>query len=261
MPTARVTALATAALCLAVSAAGAARAEPLGHGIEATRVVDLTHPMYEGMPVWPGGVPFTMTRTADYGRGFRLHTFAMAENVGTHVDAPTHFVEGARDVDELALSELILPAVVIDIHGRVAGDVDYRLTERDVKIWEEQHGPIPAGSLVILNTGWHRWFDKPELYVNSEPDGTKHFPGYGRLAARLLLQRGVAGLAIDTLSIDYGPSEDFPVHHLVLGADKFMIENLANLAALPPTGATVVIGVLKVRGASQAQARIFALLP
>jgi kynurenine formamidase len=255
------TGLFAAIVLFALGAAGAARGEPLTHRVEAMKVIDLSHPMYEGMPVWPGGVPFQMTRVADYSQGYRLHKFTMAENVGTHVDAPSHYAEGARDIDDFTASDLIVPAVVIDIRDRLATDVDYRLTVRDVRMWEEQYGPIPAGSLVILNTGWHRWFADRQRYVNTDTDQTKHFPGFGLNSARLLLARGVAGLGIDTLSIDHGPSRDFPVHHLVLGADKFMIENLNNLGALPPRGATVVIGVLKVRGGSQAQARIFALLP
>jgi kynurenine formamidase len=240
---------------------GAAQGEPLHHRVEATKVIDLSHPMYEGMPVWPGGVPFKMTRLFNYERGFRLHKFTMAENVGTHVDAPTHFVEDKRAIDGFKASDLIVPAVVIDIRDRVAGHTDYRLTARDVRLWEEQYGTIPAGSLVILNTGWHRRFADRDRYVNMGPDREMHFPGFGLQAARILLARDVAGLGIDTLSLDHGPSRDFPVHHVMLGADKFLIENLANLYDLPPKGATVVIGVLNVKEASQAQARIFALLP
>lgn len=239
----------------------AAQGEPLSHKLEATRVVDLSHPMYQGMPVWPGNAPFQMTRVADYERGFRLHNFTMAENVGTHVDAPTHFVADKRAIDGFTASDLIVPAVVIDIRDRVAGDTDYRLSARDVHVWEETYGTIPAGSLVILNTGWHRRFADRDLYVNMGADREMHFPGFGLHAARTLLARGVVGLGIDTMSLDHGPSRDFPVHHAMLGADKFLIENLANLDDLPPKGATVVIGVLNVREGSQAQARIFALLP
>lgn len=255
------TALMAALLSLALAGAGAARAEALGHGLEATRVIDLTHPLYEGMPVWPGAAPFRMTRLVDYDQGYRLHSFAMAENVGTHVDAPSHFAAGTRDIDELGPAELVVPAVVIDVRDKVARDADYRLSARDVRLWEDAHGPVPAGSLVILNTGWHLRFADADRYVNVDSGGIMHFPGFGREAAELLFARGVAGLGIDTLSIDHGPSRDFPVHRLAAGADKIMIENLTNLIALPPVGATVVIGVLKVRGASQAQARILALLP
>ena len=130
-----------------------------------------------------------------------------------------------------------------------------------VEAWEARHGRIPAGALVILNTGWHKRFAVPARYSNMDAGGVMHFPGYGADAARLLVARGAAGIGIDTLSIDHGPSKDFAAHLVMLGANRYQIENLAGLDALPATGAVVVVGVLPVKDGSQAQARVLALLP
>lgn len=238
-----------------------AGAESLSHELRASQAIDLTHAMHDDMAFWPGGVPFKKEVLVDYEQGYLLHKFEMGENTGTHVDAPAHFVQGNRPIDELSLSELIVPAVVIDVQDKTASDPAYELSADDVLSWESEHGEVPAGSLVILNTGWHKRFDEPERYVNMDDDEVMQFPGYGPDSARLLVERDVAGIGIDTLSLDHGPSKTFATHMVMLQADKYQIENLANLDALPATGATVMVGVLPVRGGSQAQARVIALLP
>jgi kynurenine formamidase len=143
----------------------------------------------------------------------------------------------------------------------VAKNPDFELSARDLQRWEAKNGTIPARSLVILNTGWHRRFGDAAKYVNEDSDKVMHFPGFGKDSAEFLLRRNVAGIGIDTLSLDHGPSKDFATHGVMLKANKYQIENLANLDRLPARGATVVIGVLPVKDGSQAQARIFALLP
>ena len=251
--------LATAALAIALAAPAAA--DPLRQKLVATQVVDLSHPMYEGMSFWPGGVPFKMTRLVDYDQGYRLHKFEVGENTGTHIDAPGHFVKGKRAIDEIPLADLIVPAVVIDVQDKVAQNSDYELSADDVRAWEATHGTIPSGALVILNTGWYKRFGSQDDYANMDADNVMHFPGYGPDTAKLLIERDVIGIGIDTLSIDYGPSKGFETHKAMLGANKYQVENLTNLDALPATGATVIIGVLKVKEGTQAQARVIALLP
>ncbi len=250
-----------AAITAAAMLTGAAKAEPLGQKIEATRVVDLTQLMYPGMPYWPGGIPFEMTRVVDYDQGYRLHKFAMGENTGTHVDSPAHFIEGNLSIDKLALSNLIVPAVVIDVRDKVAGNADYELGLEDIKLWEAENGKIPAGSLVLLNTGWSKRSNSIEKYRNMDANDVMHFPGFHPAATELLLERDVAGIGIDTLSLDYGPSTTFATHVAMLKANKYQIENMANLDALPATGATVIVASLLIRDATQAQARVLALLP
>lgn len=229
---------------------------------KAGKAIDLTHPMHDDMVFWPGGVPFKKERLVDYHTGgYQLHKFTMGENTGTHVDAPSHFIKGNKPVDRLALDRLILPMVVLDAQDAVSKNNDYELTPADIRGWEAKHGKVPAHSLFVMNTGWHKRFDTPEKYRNLDDDNVMRFPGFSAEAAKLLVERGVAGIGIDTLSIDHGPSKTFAAHVVMLGADKYQVENMASLDSLPATGATVIIGVLPVRGGSQAQARIFALLP
>lgn len=239
-----------------------APAADLDTKLTATRVIDLTHPLHEGVPYYPGGIPFRMERLADYaGDGYRLHKFITGENTGTHVDAPAHFIQGNRAIDEIPLNRLVAPIVLIDARRQSGADSDYLLSVGDIADWEVGNGQIPKGGLVVMNTGWHRKFRDPERYLNRDEDGVMHFPGYSPEAARVLIERDVAGIGIDTLSLDHGKSTDYATHVLMLKANKYQIENMANLDALPEKGASAVIGVLPVKGGSQAQARIFALLP
>ena len=237
------------------------QAEELDIKISATKIVDLTQPMYEGMPYWPGGVPFTMERLVDYDQGYQLHKFAMGENTGTHVDAPSHFIKGNQPIDGIPLNKLVVPIAMINVQEQSGADPDYQLTVGDIEAWEAEHGQIESNSLVVLNTGWFKKFGEPEQYVNMDGEHVMHFPGYSPEAAALLVERDVAGIGIDTLSLDFGKSKDFATHVIMLKENKYQIENMGNLDALPVKGAIAVIGVLPVRGGSQAQARIFALLP
>ena len=234
--------------------------DELAQPFSARRVVDLTHVLHEEMPFWPGTGSFEIERLADYDAGYRIHRFSMWENNGTHIDAPAHFIEGGRSVNELSLNDLVVPVAVIDAREQAARDPDYRLSVKDVLAWEERNGRIEPGSLVAMNTGWHKKFSDPEAYVNQDEQGVLHFPGFSAAAAELLVARDVAGIGIDTLSLDPGNDLSFPVHRIILGAGKFQVENLNNLDALPAAGATAVIGVLPVRDASQAQARVFAFM-
>ncbi len=238
-----------------------ATAEKLNQKLAATQVIDLTQPMYDGMPYWPGGVPFKKERLVDYDQGYQLHQFTMGENTGTHVDAPSHFVKGQHTIDQIPLNQLVLPIAVIDVQRQARANADYQLTVEEVKKWEKKNGQIPSGSLVVLNTGWHKKFKDPKSYVNLDENNVMHFPGFSADSAKLLIKRNVTGIGIDTLSLDYGMSQDFATHLLMLQANKYQIENMANLDALPETGATAVIGVLPIKEGSQAQARILAFLP
>ncbi|WP_424946535.1 cyclase family protein [Candidatus Spongiihabitans sp.] len=228
----------------------------------ASQAIDLTHAMHDDMVFWPGGVPFKKERLVDYDTGgYQLHKFIMGENTGTHVDAPSHFIKGNRSIDQLAIDQLIVPLVVFDAKRAAAADNDYELTPADIENWEDENGAVPANALFVMNTGWHNRFDQPQRYINMDDAGVMHFPGFSAAAAELLVARNVAGIGIDTLSIDHGSSTTFAAHVVMLAANKYQVENMAALDALPATGATAVIGVLPVRDGSQAQAQIFALLP
>jgi kynurenine formamidase len=224
-------------------------------------VVDLTLPLGPNTVMWPetaapsAQVVETVKHDGNYARLVQFF-----EHSGTHVDAPNHFVEGGQAVTDLPLQTLISPAVVIDATAQINGDGDAVLELATVKAWEEKHGVIPAGCVVLLRTGWEDLYDQPDRY-GAGPDGL-HFPGFGSEAATYLVERGVVGIGIDTLGIDRGVDSDFTVHRdVTLPKQVWHIENLTNLKSLPATGALVFIGVLPLVDGSGSPARILALVP
>jgi kynurenine formamidase len=228
-----------------------------------SRVVDLSYPISEKNPAWPGD---TRTYEAKINAraeeaGYFSRSFWMLEHFSTHLDAPAHFPPGEATVDKIAMERLFGPAVVIDVRRQADADPDYRVSVADVQGWEKRNGRIPAGAIVLLRTGWAlRWPDEPR-YRNQDASGAMHFPGSSVEAVRLLIERGVSGLGIDTLSVDYGASKDFEVHRLSHGAGLYHLENLADLSALPQRGAYLIVAPIKLEGGSGGPARVFALLP
>ncbi len=223
-------------------------------------LIDLTHPLSERAQHWPGGVPFSKRLLVDYDRGYRKFMFQMAEDVGTHVDSPAHFFEGKATIDMLPLRDLIGPGVVVDVREKAARNSDYLLSIEDLKAWEEGFGPIPEGAIIVMLSGWGIRWGNTKSYRNMDERGVMHFPGYSRESAEFLVsERHVAGIGIDTLSLDSGGSSDFPVHCIMFEAGKFQMENMANLELLPPSGALIFAIPLLVEGAPEAVARVFAL--
>ena len=160
---------------------------------------------------------------------------------------------------ELRLSELITPAVVVDISARAARDADTSVTVDDIRGYERRHGRIPTGAAVLMYSGWGAKVGDADAYRGTDANGTLHFPGFSAEATRWLLRhRDICSLGVDTLSIDPGESETFDTHLTLLGADRYGLENLANLRRIPPRGATIVVGLIPYEQGSGGQARIFA---
>jgi len=258
----------TLAAALSLALPGRAAAQPVD--LRTARAVDLTHPFDERTIYWPTAPSaFELKRLhygpTDAGYFYSANAFCTPEHGGTHLDAPIHFAEGKPAVDELPVERLVGPAVVIDVARQAAADADYRLSLDDVRAWERRHGPIPAGAMVLLRTGWSaRWPDaKRYLGDDTRGDASRlHFPSYGEEAARFLVQtRRVAALGVDTASIDYGPSKDFIVHRIANGAGVPGLENLAHLDALPERGAWLVALPMKIARGSGAPLRAVAFLP
>ena len=228
-----------------------------------TRVVDLTYALNDRLPKWPGDQRgFEARENGNLARdGYFTRHIWMLEHYGTHLDAPAHFVAGQQTVDQIAPQRLFGPAVVIDVTENVREDVDYRLLPRRLERWEREHGRIPQGSIVLLRTGWSRRWPDEERYRNMGRGGNMRFPGYGVDAVKILIQRGVVGLGIDTFSVDYGRSKEFEVHKLSHAAGLYHLENLADLSALPETGAYLVVAPIKLEGGSGGSVRVFAILP
>ena len=224
-------------------------------------VVDNTHVMTPESPGYSPEDVIVMTQSeAAQDLGWNEFRISLSEHFGTHLDAPSHLRRvGLYSVDQIPGSDLIGPAVVIDVREQAMRDSDYRLAVEDLVSWEEKYGAIPANAIVLMFSGWHfRWSD-PCSY-KSIIDGVYHFPGFSSAAAEWLLEnRKINGIGVDTLSIDHGPSVDYSVHQLILGANKWAVENLNNLHQVPPHGALMIVGPLKHAGGSGGPARVFAL--
>ena len=191
--------------------------------------------------------------------GYYLQEWRIIEHIGTHVDAPGHFTPGGRLATELELPELITPAVVIDIADRAAQDPDTVVTVEDLRAFERRHGRIPRDAAVLMHSGWGAKVGDPDAYRGADAAGTLHFPGFGADACEWLLRRrGIRSLGVDTLSIDPGNSTTFDTHLILTGADRYGLENLANLDRIPRRGATIFVGLIPYEQGSGGQARIFA---
>jgi kynurenine formamidase len=254
-------ALATAALALA----------DRGQQVDLTHatLIDLTHAYNESTIYWPTApTRFRLERLAygptPGGYFYSAYSFSTPEHGGTHLDAPIHFSERGRTVDEVPLEQLIAPGVVIDVSASATADPDYRLTREDVLAFERRHGQIARGTIVLLRTGWsQRWPDvKAYLGDDTPGDASKlRFPSYGEGAARLLVEdRGAGALGVDTASIDYGRSTDFTVHRVAAARQVPGLENLTSLERLPATGATILALPIKIEKGSGGPVRVVAVV-
>jgi kynurenine formamidase len=259
----------TLLMMLGARTAMAAMAEP-PLNLKGVRVVDLTHSFDDKTIYWPNAPTTFQLNRLSYGKTeggyfYSSNSFCTPEHGGTHLDAPIHFAEGKRTLDQIPVEQLMAPAVVIDVSAKAAADTDYRLTLEDVRAWEAKHGAIPNGSIVLLRTGWgSRWPDRKRYLGDDRPGETSnlHFPSYGAEAARYLVeQRKVGAIGVDTASIDHGPSKDFIVHQIANGANVPGMENVANLDQVPETGAWLIALPMKIAGGSGGPARIVALVP
>src|SRR6266403_3986427 len=227
-----------------------------------TRVIDLSYALSDKLVPWPGDAKaFEAKVNASVEKnGYFTRSFWMLEHYGTHMDAPAHFPPGKTTLEKIPVEKFFGPAVILDVRSQAERDPDYELTLKRIEAWEEKHGKIPAGAIVVLRTGWaSRWPDVAR-YRNQDANGIMHFPGFSVDAAKFLLKRKISGLGCDTLSIDPGNSTDFPAHRTVLGADVFQLENLADLKDLPEAGAFLIAAPIKLEGGSGGPVRVFGLL-
>jgi kynurenine formamidase len=253
--------LSAAAVAAASAAAPAAEAAPVHHA-RFSNVLDLTHVLGPDMPLFSDDDPsfsirpFVTHATA----GYYGNLVSYWEHTGTHMDAPVHFDPKGQFVDQIPAKNLVVPAVVIDITAKAVRDPDALVTPDDIRAYERRYGRIPANAAVLMASGWGARIGSKVTHRNADASGVMHFPGFGKDAVDFLLaERSAAGIGVDTLSLDHGPSTTFGVHFTWLSAGKWGLENMANLEAIPPSGATLVVGAPKVASGSGGPSRIFAL--
>ena len=235
---------------------------PLFADMEMSAVVDLSHIMGEDAPHIFGSDFAAKREKIDFlSEVIHWQQWSFNEHTGTHVDIPSHFIlDGGENVDTYDPNLLVSTAVVIDIAARAAEDADAFVTIEDLRAWESANGEIPPNALVCMHSGWEEKFYDQAAYGNWDADGTAHFPGFGAEAAAFLVEeRDIRGIAVDTMSQDPGNSATFPVHYTILGAGKYGIENVRNLAAIQDKEATVILGVPRWKDGSGGPCRVLAL--
>lgn len=228
--------------------------------ISFSRIVDLTHTIGIDFPTYGGEQQLEIENVfALASDGYNLNIWHLNEHTGTHMDAPFHFSDGPS-ADQLPIEQLIGSLAVIDIRAKAEADPDAQVTPDDILAWEAEYGPLPAGAIVAMLSGWDANV-ATEKFRNADGDGVMHFPGFHIEAAELLItERDVKGVFVDTLSLDYGPSADFAFHYRWLGSSRWGMECVANLGELPMSGATVIAGGPKIAGATGGPSRVVALV-
>ncbi|PTX64204.1 kynurenine formamidase [Kordia periserrulae] len=233
-------------------------------------IIDLSHSYSEETVYWVTAKEFDLDTVfmgkTDKGFFYAANNFSTAEHGGTHIDAPIHFAEKGQSVDEIPLEKLMGAAIKIDVSANALPNPDYLITVDDLKAWEKEHSKIPDGSIVLLQTGFAKYYPNKVKYMGTDERGDVaieklHFPGLSPEAAEWLVQqRNINAIGIDTPSIDYGQSTYFKSHVILLEKNIPAFENLTNLDQLPNSGFEIIALPMKIKGGSGAPLRIVAIL-
>jgi kynurenine formamidase len=235
------------------------------------KLLEMTYPYDEDTIYWPTAESFKLEKVfwgiSEGGWWYASNNYSASEHGGTHADAPIHFAENGRTINQIPLKEWIGPAVMIDVTEKCGKDRDYLLSVGDITGWETQYGKIPQKAWVIMYTGIDtQYYPDKKKVLGTEKIGEEalpelSFPGFSPESVEFLVQeRNITGIAIDTPSVDYGKSKDFKAHQILCGADKLALENIANLDKLPPSGATLYVIPMMIKDGTGAPARVFAIL-
>ena len=236
----------------------------------AKRVIDLSYPFDSSTVYWPTAEPFQLETdfegTTEQGYFYSAYRYRAAEHGGTHLDAPVHFAKGRRSVDQIPLEQLMGPGVLIDVTRQCAANADYLVSISDIQNWEKRYGRIPADSIVLLRTGFGKYYPDRKKYLGTDERGAGavpklHFPGLDPKAAMWLTQnRSIKAIGLDTASIDFGQSTLFESHRILFDKNIPAFENVANLDQLPLKGFSIVALPMKIKGGSGGPLRIVATL-
>jgi len=234
------------------------------------KIIDLTYAFDSESVYWPTAETFKLETdfegTTEGGYYYSAYRYAAAEHGGTHLDAPVHFAKGHNTVDQIPLDQLTGSGLVVDVTKQCASDADYLINVADFQNWEKQNGKIPAGSIVLLRTGFGKFYPDKKKYLGTDERGATavaklHFPGLDPVAADWLLKnRSIKAIGLDTASIDRGQSTKFESHRILFEKNVPAFENVANLDQLPVKGFTIVALPMKIKGGSGGPLRIIAML-
>jgi kynurenine formamidase len=241
----------------------------------AVQVIDLTAPLTSSTPILQLPPPFVNTigfqleeisRYDDRGPAWYWNNIHTGEHTGTHLDAPVHWITGkdSLDVSQVPLTQMIAPAAVLDFSAQAAADPDFLLEVDHIRTWEAEHGALPDGGWLIFRTGWDTRSDDQDRFLNAN-DAGPHTPGVSvECATWLANDAPIIGVGVETIGTDAGAAHSFdppfPCHQSLLGAGKFGLTQLQNIALLPPTGALVVTAPLPIIGGSGSPTRALALV-
>jgi kynurenine formamidase len=222
------------------------------------KLLDLTHTLSSDIPHWHAESCFSLKIATNYDdciapNLFRTHTIEAKAGCGTHIDAPAHCFPDGKTIDQLKIENFVTDCVVI--HAEKDMKANDMFLPESIEQFEEQNGKIPQNAFVIFASGWDTYWQTPQKYRNE-----LQFPSVHPDTAEMLVSRNVAGIGIDTLSPDAG-GKDFPTHRVILGAGKFIVENIANAKNLPATGAKIMVMPLKIKDGTEAPIRLVAWLP
>jgi len=234
------------------------------------RVVDLTYAFDANTVYWPTAEQFKLETDfegmTDKGYFYSAYRYSAAEHGGTHLDSPVHFAKGQHTVDQIPLEQLMGAAIVVDVSDKAAANADYLVSVGDIENWEKRNGKIAPGTIVLLRTGYGKYYPDRKKYMGTDERGTAavaklHFPGLDPAAARWLTQnRAIKAIGLDTASIDYGQSTLFESHRILFEKNVPAFENVANLDQLPLKGFSVIALPMKIKGGSGGPLRIIAVL-
>jgi len=262
--------------------------------------IDLTWAFDEESIYWPTNIPFShdtvFAGITEGGYYYSSFHFAAEEHGGTHFDAPIHFAENGKTVDQIGIDQLNGPGILVDVKSQAASDRDYQITVGDLQAWEEEHGRIPHGAIVLFNTGFWKFYPDKLAYTGTDLTGQEgvnnlsftgfwkfypdklaytgtdltgqegvnnlSFPGIHPHAATWLVEnRDIKAVGLDTSGIDYGKSKGFMTHRILFAQGVTAYENLAYLDELPPEGFWIMALPRTIRGGSGAPLRVVAFLP
>lgn len=229
--------------------------------------VNLTHEVNDQIPIYHTFNPLQEKQISKMEQD-RVHSpeYTIGSSHGTHIDAPSHFAEGKRTLQDIPQNERVLPLYVIHLEDKVKDDPGYAVTVEDIKDFEETYGQIPEGSFVAFSSSWYKRFDDLDAFVNKDKEGVEHTPGWSIPALEFLSRtRKVTAIGHETLNTDSGvdaAEQGFlDAQYYWLAEDKFQVELLANLDQVPAVGSIIFVAVPHIKDSPGFPAEVFAVIP